>query len=137
MVNPVNSQTHTDYHSRINTVLDYIEKNIDKDISLDELAAVSRFSKYHFSRIFDSMVGKTPFEFIKRVRLEKAASRLRIHPKQSVTRIALECGFNILEVFSSNFNNYFDQTPTGWQNSSSNNSNKSQIFGKATDYVRT
>lgn len=39
----------------------------------------SLFSKYHFSRIFEAMVGETPFEFIKRLRLEKAATLLRFY----------------------------------------------------------
>ena len=100
-----------------------------------ELARVSCFSKYHFSRIFDAMVGETPFEFIKRVRLEKAASLLRIHPQQTITEIALECGFNNLEVFSRNFTNYFSKTPTQWRNGSAENRNYSQAFKKATSYV--
>lgn len=102
-----NSQIHTDYISRINKVLDYIEDNIDKDLSLPELAAESHFSKYHFSRIFDAMVGETSFKFIKRVRLEKAATRLRLYPDETITKIAFECGFNDLAVFSRNFSDFF------------------------------
>lgn len=130
------SKTESEYISRVNAVFDYIENNLDKDLSLDELAEVSCFSKYHFSRIFDAMVGETPFEFIKRIRLEKAASLLRIHPRQTVTEIALDCGFNNLEVFSRNFNRYFGQSPTEWRNGSDENRNHSQALENASSYVR-
>lgn len=135
MINPESSYIQTDYISRINAVFDFIGENLDQDISLDELARVSCFSKYHFSRIFDAVVGETPFEFIKRIRLEKAASLLRIHPQLTVTEIALECGFNSLEVFSRNFSDYFSKTPTQWRNGSAENRNQSQDFKKAASYV--
>ncbi len=131
----MNNQTQTDYTARINAVFDYIEEHLDENISLDDLARISCFSKYHFSRIFDAMVGETPFEFIKRVRLEKAASLLRVHPQQTVTEIALDCGFNNLEVFSRSFNNHFRKTPTEWRNGSKENRNYSQAFEKAAAYV--
>lgn len=114
MESPTKPNTESDYISRINAVFDHIEKNLDRDLSLDELAQVSCFSKYHFSRIFDAMVGETPFEFIKRIRLEKAASLLRMYRRQSITEIALNCGYNNLEVFSRNFSRYFNQSPTEW-----------------------
>ncbi|SHF81624.1 transcriptional regulator, AraC family [Fodinibius roseus] len=137
MDNPENSQTHTDYISRINKVFDYIEDNIDKDLSLDELAAESHFSKYHFSRIFDAMVGETPFEFIKRVRLEKAATRLRLYPDETVTKIAFECGFNDLAVFSRNFRDFFGKSPTEWQDGNPEKSNHSQTFDSSDLYLDT
>jgi AraC family transcriptional regulator len=130
-----NNQTQTNYTSRINAVFDYIEEHLDEDISLDELARVSCFSKYHFSRIFDAIVGETPFEFIKRIRLEKAASLLWVHPQQTVTEIALECGFNNLEFFSRNFKDHFNKTPTEWRNGSAENRNYDQAIEKTPDYV--
>lgn len=137
MVNSVNSQTYTDYISRINAVFDYIEKNIDKDISLDELAEVSCFSKYHFSRIFDAMVGETPFEFIRRVRLEKSASLLHLHSDKTVTEIALQCGFNDLAVFSRNFSDHFGMSPSQWQREDFQNSNDSQTFDPSDLYINS
>lgn len=135
MNNSKTNQTHIDYTSRINTVFDYIETNLEKDFSLDELAAVSHFSKYHFSRIFDAMVNETPFEFIKRIRLEKAASLLRLYPDKTITNITLDCGFNNLEVFSRNFRDYFGMSPTEWQKNDSENSNHNQTFDLSAEYI--
>lgn len=53
--------TDSEYRFRINKAQDYIERNLEKQISLEELAEVANFSKFHFNRIFKSLVGETPF----------------------------------------------------------------------------
>jgi AraC family transcriptional regulator len=50
-----------EYISRINRVVDYIEKNISKNLSLEELAREAYFSKYHFHRIFNIVIIWTSF----------------------------------------------------------------------------
>jgi AraC family transcriptional regulator len=62
-----------EYAARINTVIDYIERNLGKKLTLDELASVAKFSKFHFLRIFNAFNGETLFQFIQRLRLEKSA----------------------------------------------------------------
>lgn len=68
---------YSEYLSRINKTFDYIELHLEKPMTLEELATVANFSKFHFSRIFQSIVGETPFQFILCVRLEKAAMLVR------------------------------------------------------------
>ncbi len=65
-----------EYIHRINKVIDYIEAHIDGDLSLEILADVASFSPFHFHRIFSAFVGETLNDFIKRLRIEKAASLL-------------------------------------------------------------
>ena len=91
-----------EYIYRINRVIDYIEKRLEFDFNLDELASVSNFSKFHFARIFRGITGETPFQFILRQRLEKAASLL-IRGKEPISAIAYDCGFKSIPVFSKNF----------------------------------
>ena len=79
-----------EYVSRINRVIDYIETNIDRDLSLERLANVSNFSRFHFHRIFKSMVGETLNGFIRRVRVEKAAALLVNNPRKTITEIAFD-----------------------------------------------
>lgn len=98
---------HAEYLSRINRTFDYIEANIEKPMTLEELATVANFSKYHFSRIFQTIVGETPFHFIQRVRLEKAAMMLLYNRHEPVTEIAYKCGFSDVAIFSRNFRSYF------------------------------
>jgi AraC family transcriptional regulator len=106
-----------EYKSRINRVLDYIETNIEKQLDLEELASVANFSKFHFHRIFQGMVGETPYQFILRIRLERAASCLLINPKKCITDIALEMGFSDLSNFSRNFKSFFNISATEWRKS--------------------
>jgi AraC family transcriptional regulator len=117
-----------DYTSRINRVLDYIENNLEKQFTLDELATVSNFSKFHFSRIFWGMVGETPFEFIARIRLERAATMLRMNPHQPVLEIAMKCGYSDKSVFSRNFKSYFNTPPSVYRKTGKADSNNSQLL---------
>ena len=117
---------HTEYLSRINKTFDYIETNIEKPMTLEELAEVASFSKFHFNRIFYSMVGETPFQFILRVRLEKAAMLIVVNKKESITEIAHKCGFTDISVFSRNFKKYFQVSASQYRIQKSNNSNLSQ-----------
>jgi AraC family transcriptional regulator len=112
-----------EYKSRINKTLDYIERNPDKPITLEELAGVANFSKFHFNRIFHSIVGETPFQFILRFRLEKAASLILTNRNKSITEIAEICGFSNVSIFSRNFRNYFKISATQYRKDKLINSN--------------
>ena len=90
---PKKTYLREEYTSRINRVIDYIEKNTDKGLSLESLAKVAIFSPFHFHRIFRAMVGETLNQFIQRIRIEKAAAQLIVNPKKSITEIAFDCGF--------------------------------------------
>jgi AraC family transcriptional regulator len=135
---PDNKILADDYTSRINRVIDHIENNLDTQFTLDELALISHFSKFHFSRIFWGMTGETPFEFITRIRLEKAASMLRMYPHEPVLQIAMKCGYSDKSVFSRNFKSYFGTPPSAYRKSNSNNhqllSNNSQQSRQASEY---
>jgi len=115
-----------EYQSRINRTFDYIETNLEKQFTLKELASVANFSKFHFHRIFQGMVGETPFQFILRLRLEKAATSLIYNPKLTISEIAYSCGFSDISIFSRNFRNHFQVSASQWRATKSKNSNLSQ-----------
>jgi len=58
-----------EYTARINRVIDYIDANLDKQLTLTELAEVAAFSRFHFHRIFAAMRGETLNHYIQRVRV--------------------------------------------------------------------
>ena len=91
------------YIARINRVIDYVEANIDKELTLSELAEVALFSPFHFHRIFSAIVGETLNGFIQRLRIEKAATMLVQNPKKSITEIAFDCGFSGSSAFARAF----------------------------------
>ena len=96
-----------DYIARINRVIDYIEKNVAEELTLEKLANVAYFSPFHFHRIFSAFVGETLFAFIKRMRLEKSANMLVYNLDASITDIALEVGFGDSSTFSRAFRDHF------------------------------
>ena len=104
-----------EYISRVNRVLDYIEGNISKDFSLDELAGVAAFSKYHFHRVFYSVTGETLFQFIQRVRIERAAYQLLNYGETPVTEIALDNGFSGSASFARAFKAAYGVSATEWR----------------------
>jgi len=103
------------YRGRINTAVDYIEKNLNHNFSLDEIATVAGFSKYHFHRIFYIFTGESLFQFIQRLRLEKAATLLLTDPVKPVTDIALESGFANSSSFAKSFKQHFNFSASQWR----------------------
>lgn len=115
-----------EYVSRINRTFDYIESNLEKPMTLEELAGVANFSKFHFNRIFHSIVGETPFQFILRIRIEKAAMLMLTNKHESISEIAYKCGFSDISIFSRNFRNYFHMSASQYRIKKGKNSNLSQ-----------
>jgi len=126
-----------EYEKRINTVLDYIEANLDRNLTLEELAEVSCFSRFHFARIFSSLMGETLFQFIQRIRLEKAAARLVSETREPILNVALDCGFASASSFSKSFKQKFGVSPSQWRsnpgqvnrNSGTEDSNRAKASG--------
>ncbi|MEN7551886.1 GyrI-like domain-containing protein [Rapidithrix thailandica] len=123
-------QVNSEYIFRINKTFDYIELNLEKSMTLEELASVANFSKFHFNRIFHSLVGETPFQFILRLRLEKAASLIQANSTEPITQIAYKCGFSDISVFSRNFKNHFDIPASQYRKEKLQHSNISQLKRK-------
>ncbi len=103
--------TVKEYERRLFKVLDYIDDNLDRSLGLEELASVAHFSSFHFHRIFRGMTGETLGGYIRRRRLEEAASRLT-NGEVSVTDIALDFGFENSESFSRAFKSHFGVSPS-------------------------
>jgi len=121
MANDIRQNMQRDeYLARINRVIDYIEKNLDGDLSLQKLASVANFSRFHFHRIFKSMVNETLNRFIQRVRVEKAASQLISNPRKSITEIALDTGFSGSASFARAFREIFQMNASTYRSSAKN-----------------
>jgi len=95
-------QTRKSYLSRMVNVLNYIQNNLDKELTLQELAAVACFSSYHFHRIFSGMLGESVKELVRRLRLERAALQLHTSSK-SILEISLNAGYESDMAFSRMF----------------------------------
>lgn len=102
--------TKQDYAMRMDKVLSYIQDHLDDELSLDTLAGIACFSQFHFHRIFSGMVGESVKSYIRRLRLEGAASKLK-QSDIAVTTIAFETGFETHESFTRAFNKMFGISP--------------------------
>lgn len=105
-----------EYNARLNHTLYFIEHNLDKELRLEVVSKVSGFSSFHFHRIFRVMVGETLNDYVKRLRLEKAANILVHNPFRSVTEIALDCGFSSSSNFARAFKEHFGVSASSWRN---------------------
>jgi AraC family transcriptional regulator len=104
-------ETSEDYRARMLRVLVHIQQNLDAPLPLEELASIALFSPFHFHRIFRGLIGESVKEHVRRLRLERAAHRLR-HTGQQITEIALDAGYQSLESFTRAFHRMFSQSPT-------------------------
>ena len=113
-----------DYKKRVCQAMNYISRNIDRDLSLEEIAEVAAFSRFHFHRIFKAVVGETVAEFTRRLRIEMAANRLLANQSDDITTIALECGFSSSQNFAKAFRQHFDMTPSQFRKSKFGNKDR-------------
>lgn len=102
------------YEERLLKVLVYIQQHLDDTLHLEDLAGLAHFSPYHFHRIFRGMVGESLQEHIRRLRLERAAMRLK-HSKLGILPIALEAGYETHEAFTRAFGVLFGCSPSQYR----------------------
>lgn len=75
--------------------LDYIEENLQEDITIEVIAKAAYTSKFHYQRMFFMLTGSTVFEYIRRRRLTLAAQKLAAF-KAKVIDVALKYGYDSL-----------------------------------------
>jgi AraC family transcriptional regulator len=106
--------TEQDYHERIVRTLVYIQRRLDDELTLEEAAGVAAFSAFHFHRVFRGLVGEPFKEHIRRLRLERAAQRLK-RLDEPVIGLALDAGFETHEAFTRAFKTMFGTSPSDYR----------------------
>jgi AraC family transcriptional regulator len=101
----------------MHAVVEYIDRHLDQKLDLAALAQVAHFSPFHFHRLFGALMGEPLGDYLRRRRLETAATRLRAQPRVPVIDIALGVGFGAAESFTRAFRARFGCSPTQWRNS--------------------
>jgi len=114
-------QSRNEYLRRIHKVQDYIESNIDSSLSIEKLADIAGFSKFHFHRIFKGIVDEPLSRYVNRLKLERATNLLTYRLDMTITDIAYHFGFTDSAVFSRTFKNYYGVSPSQYRNDNSKN----------------
>ena len=104
-----------DYFARVCNAVEYADEHLGEDLRLEVLAEVACFSPRHFHRVFTSLLGETPDDCVRRLRLQKAAGLVLRRDAPTMTEIAQDCGFSTSALFSRNFARHYGASPTEWR----------------------
>ena len=89
--------------------IEYMKSNFDENLKLENLAQISGLSKYHFLRKFKEEFNMTPHTYLLQIRIQNAKNMLLNH--DSLTDIALSCGFSDQSHFTRVFNKIYGMSP--------------------------
>lgn len=103
-----------DYVALMNETIEYIENNLNRNVTVEELSKRYYISKYYFIRIFKALINQTVKEYIDKRRLTETAKAL-LNNHKKVLDIAFDYGFESHEVFTRNFKKFFSITPSEYR----------------------
>ncbi len=91
----------------------FIDDHFADNINLDDIADEAFFSTFHFIRLFKTIYGKTPHQYLTTVRIERAKELLQT--ETSVTQVCFSVGFDSLSSFTGLFKRQTTLTPSAYQ----------------------
>lgn len=102
--------TLTAYSLAVERVIQAMRAHLAEPLSLEEMAEIAYLSPFHFNRIFRSITGTPPGEFLAALRLD-AAKRLLLTTSLSVTDVCFDLGYTSLGTFTSRFKQLIGLSP--------------------------
>jgi len=99
----------------IDRAVEFMHSNLDRKITIKDLSAIAHMSITNFTRVFKNDTGKTPMEYLNKIRLERA-KRLMMAGDKSITEIAFECGFSSPSYLSERFRKSYKISPSDYLN---------------------
>lgn len=97
-------------HAKLRRAVDYIAANLDREVTLDQLAQVAGLSVFHFARTFTRAMGVSPSRYVSRMRMDKAMAEIAAG-KLSLAEIAFKAGFSSQASFTTAFHRVTGLTP--------------------------
>lgn len=107
---PVSARPSAQDQRRITAAVRHMEEHAAEPLSLDRLAAIAGMSKYHFLRMFRSILGVTPYQFLLSLRMRRVAAKLD-SSEMPISTIAFDEGFGDLSTFNGRFRDLFAKSP--------------------------
>jgi AraC family transcriptional regulator len=105
-----------DYFKRIQDTVEFIEDHLQGELRIEDIAAKSFFSVFHFQRLFRAMSGFSVYEYIRKRRLSEAAALLRESDK-TILEIAVTYQYGSHEAFTRAFMNCYQVSPGRYRKS--------------------
>jgi AraC family transcriptional regulator len=102
--------------TQLKLVINYINDYLDRDLGLEELAAIAQLSTYHFCRSFKQSTGFSPHQYLIRQRVERAKLLLK-DGKMEIRDVAIACGFTHQSHLNRHFKRLTGVTPKIFSNS--------------------
>lgn len=109
-VRPRNEEVAASTLARVTRSVRAIERQAEGELNLAAMAREAGLSPYHFLRTFERLTGVTPHQYVRRMRLRKAAVRLA-REKTKVLDVALDCGFGDVSNFNRAFREEYGMSP--------------------------
>lgn len=106
------NKTIKEYLKRITVVLDFMDKNLESDLSLESVSKRAHYSPFHFHRVFSTIIGENLNQYVIRKKVERIASILITNPKKPIKELAYSYGFKSESSFSRTFRKYYGVSPT-------------------------
>ena len=108
------SKDHSEYEGAMQQAREIIIHNLDRPITLEEIAQRVNISKYYLCRQFKKVYGISPIQYHLNARIDRA-KWLLIHTDKSLTTIASEVGFDDIYSFSRAFKNRENISPSKYR----------------------
>lgn len=105
------------HQQRLGRVIKYIQSNLDKAVTTEDLSQIAHISVYHLHRVFLAAIGITVGQYIKLSRFKQASYQLAFRHELSLLEIALACGYSSAASFSREFKHILGITPSTFRKS--------------------
>lgn len=114
-VSDASNSRQKDYLDKFLYITNYINKHFAENLSLEQVADLAGFSKYHFTRLFKQYTDTSFYKYLNQKRIDYAKTLL-LDPDLPVIDVALQCGFSSLSAFLRMFKQLNKCTPTEFRN---------------------
>ncbi len=98
------------FNLHLEKVLNKINNHLDENLSIEQLSSICGYSPFHFQRIFKEYTGESVANYVKRLRVEKAAFMLK-YQYNKISTVAMRTGFNSNTSFTRAFKSYYNISP--------------------------
>jgi YesN/AraC family two-component response regulator len=102
----------------IKKVLNFIDANIENKIEIDDLVALTKWSKHHFVRMFTSQMNISPYNYVLKIKIEHAKIMI-LKKNTKLESIAFDLGFQSYVNFARTFKNYTKFSPKEFRDKNS------------------